>query len=68
VEEGQLESIISEVEASRGPALVLLLQIRWRSFSWSPSSQDWRPGNVWLVSADFKVKGGWSNGVRGLRG
>jgi hypothetical protein len=43
MEEGQLESIISEVEASRGPALVLWLQVKWRMVSWSPSSLKWRP-------------------------
>jgi hypothetical protein len=59
VEEGQLESIISEVEASRGPALVLWLQVRWRRVSWSSSSVRWRPAEAqfrwrmvsWILSS-----------------
>jgi hypothetical protein len=54
MEEGQLESIISEVEASRGPALVLWLQVRWRRVSWSPSSLRWRPAEVQLLSSGFR--------------
>ena len=51
MEEGQLESIISEVEASRGPALVLWLQVKWGRVSWSPSSLRWRPAEVQLLSS-----------------
>ncbi len=51
MEEGLLESIISEVEATRGPALVLWLQVRCRMVSWSPSSLKWRPEEVQLLSS-----------------